>query len=96
MARVENTMSDQAFDVVLARSGRTVHVSAGQSIANALLDAGIDVAVACEEGMCGACVVPLLAGEADHRDTVLGDDEQQRAIALCCSRARTPSLTLDM
>ena len=88
--------SDRAFDVVLARSGQTVCVPAGQSIAAALLAAGIDVTLSCEQGMCGACVVPLLAGEGDHRDMVLTEEEQGSSIALCCSRSRSPSLTLDM
>ncbi|WP_010510781.1 PDR/VanB family oxidoreductase [Komagataeibacter europaeus] len=88
--------SDQPFEVVLAQSGQTVAVPAGQSIASALLAAGVDVPLSCEQGMCGACVVPLLSGEGDHRDMVLTEDEQGSHIALCCSRSRSPSLTLDM
>ncbi|WP_019090498.1 PDR/VanB family oxidoreductase [Komagataeibacter europaeus] len=88
--------SDQPFEVVLAQSGQTVAVPAGQSIASALLAAGVDVPLSCEQGMCGACVVPLLSGEGDHRDMVLTEDEQGGHIALCCSRSRSPSLTLDM
>lgn len=91
-----HALSDRAFDVVLARSGQTVNVPAGQSIAAALLAAGVDVDLSCEQGMCGACVVPLVAGEGDHRDMVLTAEEQGRSIALCCSRSRSPSLTLDL
>lgn len=91
-----HALSDRPFEVVLARSGRTVAVPAGQSIASALLAAGMDVDLSCEQGMCGACIVPLLAGEGDHRDVVLTEEEQGSHIALCCSRSRTPSLTLDL
>ncbi|MBV1829750.1 oxidoreductase [Komagataeibacter sp. AV436] len=87
---------EQAFEVVLARSGRSITVPPGQSIAGALMAAGIEVSLSCEQGMCGACVVPLVAGEGDHRDMVLTEDEQASSIALCCSRARTPCLTLDL
>ncbi|GCE90227.1 vanillate O-demethylase [Komagataeibacter diospyri] len=91
-----HVLSDRPFDVVLAQSGQTVTVPAGQSIASALLAAGVDVSLSCEQGMCGACVVPLLSGEGDHRDMVLTEEEQGSHIALCCSRSRSPSLTLDM
>ncbi|MFT8897664.1 MAG: PDR/VanB family oxidoreductase [Acetobacter sp.] len=89
-------LTDQPFQVVLARSGQVVTVPPDQSIASALMVAGIDVSLSCEQGMCGACVVPILAGEGEHRDMVLTEEEQQHSIALCCSRSRTPSLTLDM
>lgn len=87
---------EQAFEVVLARSGRRVTVPPDQSIASALMAVGIAVSLSCEQGMCGACVVPLLAGEGAHRDMVLSEDEQACSIALCCSRARTPSITVDL
>ncbi|GBR15821.1 flavodoxin reductase [Komagataeibacter nataicola NRIC 0616] len=87
---------EQAFEVILARSGRSLTVPPGQSIADALMAAGIEVNLSCEQGMCGACVVPLLAGEGAHRDMVMTEEEQACSIALCCSRARTPSLTLDL
>ncbi|MBE7729789.1 PDR/VanB family oxidoreductase [Komagataeibacter sp. FXV3] len=91
-----HVLSDRPFEVVLAQSGQVVSVPSGQSIASALLAAGVDVPLSCEQGMCGACVVPLLAGEGDHRDMVLTEEEQGGNIALCCSRSRSPSLTLGM
>ncbi|EFG84252.1 oxidoreductase [Novacetimonas hansenii] len=95
-AESSHSLMDQPFEVVLARSGQTIRVQAGQSIASALLAAGIEIDLACEQGMCGACIVPLLAGVGDHRDVVLTQEEQGGHIALCCSRSRTPSLTLDL
>lgn len=87
-----------AFDVTLARSGRTVTVAPEQSIATALQAAGVEVALSCEMGICGACLVGLLEGQADHRDQVLSDAERaaNRQIALCCSRSRSPRLVLDL
>lgn len=87
-----------AFQIELARSGRLLDVPAGKSILSVLREDGLKADSLCEEGYCGTCVVPLLAGEADHRDTVLSDSERQenRAIAICCSRAKSPRLTLDL
>ncbi|PPT17227.1 xanthine hydroxylase reductase [Xanthomonas arboricola] len=90
--------ADSAFEVELAASGRVVQVPADCSIASALLDAGIEVPLSCEQGMCGACLTGVLAGTPDHRDSVLSDSEhaQNRQITLCCSRSRSPRLVLDL
>ena len=37
----------------------------------------------------------LLAGEADHRDFVLADDERARQVMICVSRAATPEIVID-
>lgn len=84
--------------VHLARSGLTVEVPGDRTLAKALADAGIDVPVSCEQGICGTCIVPVQSGTPDHRDSFLGEAERAigNRIALCCSRALTPSLTLDL
>ncbi|WDK31461.1 PDR/VanB family oxidoreductase [Xanthomonas campestris] len=90
--------ADSAFEVELAASGRVVQVPADCSIASALLDAGIEVPLSCEQGMCGACLTGVLDGVPDHRDSVLSDSEhaQNTQITLCCSRSRTPRLVLEL
>lgn len=89
---------DQAFEVELAGSGRVLTVPAQASIAQALQRAGVAVPVSCEQGICGACLTGVLAGEPEHRDSVLGEAERAagRQIALCCSRSRSPRLVLDL
>lgn len=89
---------DGSFEVELAQSHVTVTVEAGQSIVAALLKAGIDVPFACEEGLCGACITPVLSGEPDHRDFVLSDADRasNKLITLCCSRSKSPRLVLDI
>lgn len=86
------------FDIRIASSGRVVHVPAHQSALDALACHGIHVPSACRQGLCGSCLTPVLAGEPEHRDLFL--DEARRArmdcMAPCCSRARGPSLTLDL
>lgn len=86
------------YDVVLAKSGRTVRIAEGQTILEALLSIGIDVSYSCEEGVCGACETRVLAGEPDHRDLILSDQERAsgRTMMICCSGARSASLMLDL
>ena len=87
---------DRPFEVVLQRSGRTVAVPADLPILEALRAAGIAAPSSCESGVCGTCKTRLIAGEADHRDRVLQDEERAAYIMLCVSRARSGALTLDL
>jgi phthalate 4,5-dioxygenase reductase subunit len=87
---------DQPFLVRLAKSGRTLEVLPGISILEALRRDGLVVPSSCESGTCGACRTTLLDGVADHRDFVLDDDEQDDAIIICVSRAKSGTLTLDI
>ncbi|QHJ01622.1 2Fe-2S iron-sulfur cluster binding domain-containing protein [Xylophilus rhododendri] len=90
--------ADRAFTVQAARSGVTVQVPVGCSISSVLLKAGVTVWTSCEQGVCGTCLTPLLAGEADHRDRYQTAEEKaaQNQVALCCSRALSPTLVLDL
>lgn len=87
-----------SFEVVLARSGRTLKVPASQSILDVLLDHGIDAPYGCMQGVCGMCEVPVLSGTPDHRDQILGSDVKlsNKSLIVCCSRSLTASLTLDL
>ncbi len=82
----------------LARSGIEVAVAGNKSMAKALIEAGINVPVSCEQGICGTCVATVLEGVPEHRDSFLSHAEKAagRRITLCCSRSVTPSLTLDL
>ncbi len=87
---------DRPFTVRLARTGRVIDVAPGQTILDALLSAGLDVDYSCTEGTCGTCVVSVLGGEVDHRDKVLLPFEQATKIAICCSRAKSDFITIDL
>ena len=89
-------VQDRPFTVKLARSGGTVAVPADVSILEALRRKGIAVPSSCESGTCGTCRTGLLAGVAEHRDYVLGEDEQETEIMICVSRAVSPQLELDL
>lgn len=82
-----------AFDVVCARSGRTLHVPPEQSLLDALAHAGRPVASGCREGVCGSCDVTVLDGEPEHRDDIGAPDGHMYA---CVSRSRTPRLVIDL
>ncbi len=88
-----------AFQVKLASSGQVFDIPEGQSIASVLVAASIAVPLSCEMGICGACLTPVVDGIAEHCDSVQNDAEKsatRQLIALCCSRSRTPQLTIDL
>jgi len=87
-----------AFEVHLDYSGITVQVGPDQSIAEALEAAGVEVMTSCREGTCGTCETVVLDGVPDHRDSYLSPAERasNEVMMICCSRARTPRLVLDL
>lgn len=86
------------FTVELARSKRRVAVPPGKTILEALRDADIAVSYSCEQGICGACETPVLAGEPDHRDALLSEGEKAagKTMMICCSLSRSEVLVLDI
>jgi len=95
---VEVETSGSSFEVVAEQSGITIQVQEHQSIAAALKEAGIKVQVSCEQGTCGTCLCDVLEGTPDHRDVYLTDEEKEDndQITLCCSRAKSARLVLDI
>ncbi|MGY6536001.1 MAG: cytochrome P450 [Pararhodobacter sp.] len=91
-----NPAQEHPFTLELADSGFALDVPADKTILQVLREAGIDVASDCEEGLCGSCEMPLLAGEADHRDRVLSHAERAGGgrIITCCSRAHGARLVI--
>jgi phthalate 4,5-dioxygenase reductase subunit len=84
------------FSVRLAKSGITVPVPKDVSILEAIRRSGVAVPSSCESGTCGTCRTRLIEGTADHRDFVLGEDEQEGEIMICVSRAVSRELVLDL
>ncbi|MBR9903492.1 MAG: oxidoreductase [Gammaproteobacteria bacterium] len=91
-------ISGDVFEVFAEKSGVSVSVSAGDTIAKALSRAGVKVEVKCEEGVCGTCVADVIEGEIDHRDYFLTEDEKQEGdmMCVCCSRAKGKRIVLDL
>jgi ferredoxin-NADP reductase len=97
-AAPQDSMSNAAFELVLAKSGKTVAVSAHESPLEALERVGIDHPFSCRGGLCGTCEVKLIAGLPDHRDSVLDRQERvagQRFIP-CVSRCDGAKLVIDL
>lgn len=96
--QVEVDASGAGFEVVAQRSCKTVQVAEGQSIVDALTAVGIKIEVSCEQGVCGTCLCDVIEGEPDHRDVYLTDDEKSAndQILVCCSRAKSKKLVLDI
>lgn len=90
--------SGDIFTVTAVRSGVTVTVAANETVAEALSREGVEVVLSCEQGVCGTCLVDVLDGVPDHRDCYLTDVERaaNRQMTICCSRAKSASLTLDV
>lgn len=86
------------FEVRIASTGQSFSIGAGDTIANVLLANGVPVELSCEAGMCGACLTRVLDGTPDHRDIVLSPAEQAAGdqLTICCSRAKSPVLVLDL
>ncbi|MFE0749255.1 PDR/VanB family oxidoreductase [Gordonia sp. NPDC058843] len=87
----ENT----SFDVEL--DGETYHVPADRSIVEVLEENGCDVDTSCQEGICGTCIMQVLAGEPEHRDNVLTKAEREsgEVMAVCVSRTAGEKIVLD-
>ena len=90
--------SDRPIVVVLAQTGQRLEVDAQTSILEALLLAGIDVPSSCQQGVCGTCETRVIAGIPEHRDMILSDAERaaNNIMMICCSRALSAELTLDL
>jgi vanillate O-demethylase ferredoxin subunit len=87
-----------SFTVVLAKSGREIVVREGETILSALINASLYVDYSCEEGVCGACEVKVLAGTPVHRGSVYSAAEHDRrsTMLICCAGSRSERLTLDL
>lgn len=90
----------RAFELVLARSQRTLPVASGQSVLAALRSTGLDhlLPTSCEQGVCGTCLCTVLEGQPDHRDQYLTEEEQAEGGQMlpCCSRSLSERLVLDL
>ncbi len=87
---------DGPFRVRVSDDNAVVDVAADQTIMEALRASGYEIPSSCESGTCGTCRSALLAGEADHRDLVLSDDEQEDNIMICVSRALDDEIEIEL
>jgi len=93
-----DTSRNIAFEIQLGRDGPVLAVGPDQTVLEVLREEGIVVETQCTQGLCGTCEQRVLAGEVDHRDLVLEDDEKAKhdCMMVCVSRARSKRLVLDV
>ena len=84
------------FSVRLARTGLVFGVPHDRSIVEVLREAGVDVSTSCEAGLCATCKTRYLDGTPEHHDFILNDEERQRFVTICCARATSDVLVLDL
>ncbi|MGY2261956.1 PDR/VanB family oxidoreductase [Pseudomonas sp. SDO55104_S430] len=88
---------DQGFEVHLRETGVSLQVAAGQSVLDAMLEAGLDPMFDCRRGDCGVCVAQVIDGQPDHRDICLSErDRAGGSFCTCVSRASSALLVLDL
>lgn len=88
---------DTEFEVEFARSGVKATVPAGVSILDVATDQGLFVLRSCSEGICGTCETVILDGDADHRDSLLSDEDRDQGCFMpCVSRASSSKIVLDL
>jgi hypothetical protein len=96
-AALASSGRNESFELVLRKSKRRVPVAPGESALDALECAGVPVVSSCRTGTCGTCVVRVLSGEPEHRDSVLSPEERAAGrFTTCVSRSRSPELDLDL
>jgi len=101
---VERFQGDQdasragGYWVELAKSGKVIHVAPGMALIDVLIEAGVDVAFSCREGVCGSCETEVIAGLPDHRDAFLTQSERaaNKLMMVCCSGALSERLVLNI
>ena len=88
----------KTFELVLARSGLKTPVACDESVLDAMERLGVDHPFSCREGLCGSCEAPVLDGQVEHHDSVLGADEKaaNQRLMVCVSRCAGSRLVLDL
>lgn len=88
---------DGSFEVEYRPSGLVVQVPVDMTVAQALIDAGVEVPLSCEQGICGTCVMQVIEGDPDHRDVCLSDEDKssKKMFTPCCSRSQSARLVVD-
>lgn len=89
---------DTSFKIKIASTGNTYIVPPDKNIIDILADNGIDVPMSCEQGICGTCMVRVIEGIPEHRDSyqTAAEMEENVQMTVCCSRAISEEITLGL
>jgi vanillate O-demethylase ferredoxin subunit len=95
--RTPSTAEDSVgCEVTIASTGQVIQLKLGQSLSDALNEAGVAVATSCCAGLCATCKVRYLDGEVEHNDFILSDGERLEYLTTCVSRPTSKTLVLDL
>jgi len=86
----------EPFEVRLASTGETFTVESGVSLLEALEKRGHKVPNLCRQGVCGECRIPVSAGEIEHRDLYLTDEDKAAGDAMMCCVSRAAGDRLEL
>ena len=79
----------EPFEIYIAWSDVTLHVSPDKSALQVLLEAGVPVEPGCQTGGCGACATAYVEGDVVHKDACLSAADRQGTFCPCVSRAKS-------
>lgn len=89
-----DSRADGPFEVHF--EGETYAIPAGESVLDVFEDEDVPIMSQCFEGTCGTCIMRVVDGTPDHRDSVFTEEQHERgAFATCVSRSLSPTLTLE-
>ena len=90
----------ETYEVTLEPSGKTIEVKEGQTLLDAAIRNGIQVAYGCRHGSCSACKCQVLDGEYEIMDRVseysLMSFEREEGITLMCSTIAESDLVIEV
>lgn len=97
-AETSHNAPNGTFSVEIASTGQVFHIPEDLSVFEVLDDAGIEVNVSCEQGICGSCLTKVISGVPDHRDQFQSKAEQAKNeyFTPCCSRSFSEKLVIDL
>jgi len=74
----------------------TLNWPAGRRMLDVMIDAGLDAAYSCREGVCGACACRLLSGDVEmaHNEVLEDQDLADGYVLACQSVALTPEVSV--
>lgn len=94
---VDHKVTDQEFGVEIKGRVQLITVAKDESVLEAIENAGVVIGSECRVGNCGQCVVKILAGDVEHRDSVLTpEDKAEGKMCACVSRAVGKKLVIEL
>lgn len=96
----QSSTAVETYEITLEPSGKTITVKEGQTILDAAIRNGIQVAYGCRHGSCSACKCQVLEGDFEIMDRVseysLMSFERDEGITLMCSTIVESDLVIEV